>query len=172
MPSLNPDITELIDRLGLIPHPEGGWFRQTYTSTEWIPESHLPDYEGRRHYATSIYFLLDRVNFSAFHRLKSEELWFHHAGDPLDIHVIHPEGRLETLKIGPLGTGLSDDFEPQALVPGNTWFASGVSEGGTWSLVGCVVVPGFDFRDFELANRHELLLEYPEYSDMIESFTR
>lgn len=172
MQSSTPRVTELIDRLGLIPHPEGGWYRQNYASVGSIPESQLPDYEGPRHCATSIYFLLDRTNFSAFHRLKSEELWFHHAGDPLDIHVIHPDRRLETMRIGPIGADSSGNFEPQALVPGNTWFASAVSEGGSWSLVGCVVTPGFDVRDFELANRHQLVLEYPEYRGMIESFTR
>ena len=107
-------------------------------------------------------------NFSAFHRLKSDEAWYHHAGDALEVVMIHPDGRLEKPCVG----NVLDGYEPQAAVPAGCWFGSRVREGGRWSLVGCAVAPGFRFDDFELADREALTADYPQHADIIAGLTR
>ncbi|HEV7780362.1 MAG TPA: cupin domain-containing protein, partial [Chitinophagaceae bacterium] len=115
-------IQRLIDRFGLQPHPEGGWYTQTYKSKEKIAAASLPPrFEGDRVFSTAICFLLEKGNFSAFHRIKSDECWHFYSGDPLEIYIIHPDGALETILLG-------KDFENgqqfQFVVPANCWFAS------------------------------------------------
>jgi len=159
-------VESLIERFRLIPHPEGGWYRQTYVSG--ISSSFGLSRRGSRPLATSIYFLLTRGHFSAFHRLQSDEMWYHHSGDALRIEIIHRGGRYESALIGPADRG----FEPQFCVPADCWFASRIDNGGHWGLVGCSVFPGFDFRDFELADYDELSAEYPEHRGLIRALTR
>lgn len=159
-----------IDRLDLSPHPEGGYFRETYRSPltiTWPIAGDEPP--GTRSLATSIYFLLTSDNFSALHRLRSDEIWFHHAGHPLTIHVIEPDGTYKPLRLGFVPDGST---QPQALVPAGCWFGSTVDEPGGFALVGCVVAPGFDFADFEMGARETMLKDYPQHAEIIRRLTR
>lgn len=155
-------IETLIQDLELQAHPEGGYFKETYRSAERHPQG--PTFPSERNLCTGIYFLLTSESFSAFHRIRSDEMWHFYEGDPFEVHVIHPDGRFETLALGP--------GKYQALVPAGAWFASGVRSGGDYSLVGCTVAPGFDFQDFELAEAESLIAQYPQHRDCILKFTR
>lgn len=164
-------IQALIQHYNLLPHPEGGFFRQTYAAAEQISKEALPErFEGSRSYSTAIYFLLPHGSFSAFHRIKSDEVWHFYEGCPINIHVIHPNGEYECLK---LGCNLKNGESYQLVVPANAWFASEpVSEPGTFSLVGCTVSPGFDFSDFELAEAAVLIHQFPLYQQLISRLCR
>ena|ERR1700727_1861636 len=159
-----------IDRLELSPHPEGGWYRQTYRAGLEIPHAALPaSFSGSRAAATAIYFLLDAGNFSAFHRLRSDEMWHFYVGEALIVHVIGVEGNHSALMLG----GDPDRGEGfQAVVKAGCWFASEVRDPEKFALVGCTVSPGFDFADFELATRAELSRLHPQHKDLIERLTR
>ncbi|WP_082232188.1 cupin domain-containing protein [Halobacillus massiliensis] len=151
---------DLIDHLGLIPHPEGGFYKQTYHSTLG---TNTP--RGQRSLYTSIYFLLRSEDVSHFHRLQSDELWYYHGGSTLTVHMITPEGEYKQIK---LGLNVARGEVPQFVVPRYTIFGSSVDEEDTFSFVGCMVSPGFDFKDFELFDKQELLDKYPEHRDVIE----
>ena len=158
-----------IEELKLLPHPEGGWYKEVYRASEEIGAAGLPErFGGARSFSTSIYFLLAGDNFSAFHRIKSDELWHFYAGDGLTIHVIAPNGEQEAIK---LGNRLEAGETFQAVVPAGSWFASEPNDGG-YGLVGCTVAPGFDFADFELAERDSLQQQFPEHHEVIERLTR
>lgn len=161
---------EWIDRLRLQPHPEGGFFRETYRSHESIARPHLPPrFAGERAFSTAIYFLLQGDDFSALHRIKSDELWHFYDGGPLTITVIAPDGGLSAIQ---LGTDLSAGQLPQAVVRAGCLFGSHVTKRDSFALVGCTVAPGFDFADFELPARGELLTAYPQHRKVIERLTR
>ena len=152
-----------IRRLGLKKHPEGGYYRETYRSSERIDRRGLPTrYRGGRHLSTAIYYLLPQGQFSAFHRIQSDEIWHFYEGDPLTLFLLLSKGRLVRK---PLGRNLSKGESPQVLIPRGTWFAAAVissKKGGTgYALAGCTVAPGFDFSDFEMARRETLLKKYP-----------
>ena len=164
---MNSTITakQLVEKFALSPHPEGGYFKETYRSPETIPKTFLPKrFSGERNYSTSIYFLLEAGNFSAFHKIKSDEGWHFYAGGTLMIHVIHLNGRLETVK---LGSNIMNGEQVQAFVPAECWFASEPAPGTEYSFVGCTVAPGFDFGDFELAEVALLLKQYPQHGPLI-----
>lgn len=150
-----------IERLGLKPHPEGGYYAQTYRAAQTLPNG--------RPVATAIYFLLEHDNFSALHRLSSDEMWHFYAGDPLTVHLIEPEGSYRTLRLGP---GLEPGQSFQGVVPAGCWFGATVERPGGYALVGCTVAPGFDFADFELAEREALTRLYPQHRTLIERLTR
>jgi hypothetical protein len=158
-----------IDQLQMLKHPEGGWYKETYRAHGIIPNSVLTEVEGDRSYSTGIYFLLTSDNFSAFHRIKYDEMWHFYHGDGLSVHEINKEGNYVKHKLGLDLDGLE---EPQLVIAGNSWFASEVKEGGCWCLVGCTVAPGFDFKDFELPPREILLDRYPQHSELITRLTR
>ena len=164
-------IQELINHYTLGPHPEGGFFRQTYIAEECILSASLPKrFDGNRPFSTAIYFLLPFGNFSAFHCIKSDEVWHFYEGCPLNIHVIHPNGDYECLK---LGSNLKNGESYQLVVPANAWFASEpVGDPGSFALVGCTVAPGFDFADFELANAEVLVNQYPLHQQLIRRLCR
>ena len=123
------------------------------------------NFEGERKLYTSIYFLLTSNDVSHFHRLKYDELWYYHAGgSALTIHVIDEDGGYKEIK---LGLDLDNREVPQALVPKNSIFGSSVMDEDTFSLVGCMVSPGFEFQDFELFTQVDLLSKYPEHKDVI-----
>jgi predicted cupin superfamily sugar epimerase len=148
-----------IAALGLEPHPEGGWFRETYRAREHIEASGLPArYGGPRSFSTSIYFLLEGTQFSAFHRLKSDELWHFHAGGSLQVWIIDEAGRLRTERVGP-DPAAGDRL--QLVLPAGTWFAARPLAAADYTLLGCTVAPGFDFADFELAGRAALAGRFP-----------
>lgn len=153
-----------IEQLGLEPHPEGGYYRQTYQSGEMT--GGLPErYAGPRAFSTAIYFLLEHPHFSAFHRIASDELWHFYAGSALKVWMISPQGTLSTLELGP---DPSQGQSFQGVVPAGYWFASALETPGGYALVGCTVAPGFDFADFELARREELAAIYPQHRSLIE----
>ena len=164
-------IEALINHYKLLPHPEGGFFRQTYSAAEQISKEALPErFEGSRSFSTAIYFLLPQGSFSAFHRIKSDEVWHFYEGCPLNIHVIHPNGQYDCLK---LGSNLNNGESYQLVVPANAWFASEpVGAPGTFALVGCTVAPGFDFSDFELAEAEKLVEQYPSHELLIKRLSR
>ncbi len=162
------DANYWVKKLVLSPHPEGGFFKESYRSKNTIYNSSLPkNIEGNRVYSTAIYFLLVKGNFSAFHRIKSDEIWHFYDGDTIAIHIIDSKGVLST-KL--LGVSTIKDVLPQITVPANTWFASETM--GEYSLAGCTVAPGFDFIDFEMADREVLIDRYGEHKSIIEKFTR
>lgn len=162
-----------VQTLGLQPHPEGGYFAETYRSAEQIPAGALPDrFGGARAFGTAIYFLLERRHVSRLHRIGADEIWHFYAGDPLDVFVIHPDATLTTIHLG----NRSDVF--QAVVPAGCWFGAKLAASPAdedlvngFSLVGCTVAPGFDFADFELADRAGLLSQFPQHRAVIEALT-
>ncbi len=161
---------DIITHYSMQPHPEGGYYKETYRAAELIAHSALPTrFGGDRSFSTAIYFLLPQGNFSAFHRIKSDECWHFYAGGTLLIYVIEATGRLEVIK---LGSNVSQGETFQYVVPAGCWFASVPAAGTDFSFVGCTVAPGFDFADFELAERNELINEYPQHAGIIEQLTR
>lgn len=168
-PTIHP-VDHLVESLQLLPHPEGGFYKETYRASEGIEQQHLPKrFGGNRSFGTGIYFLLTAGNFSAFHRIQSDEMWHFYSGDCLEIVSISPAGELTTIL---LGSQLDQGEVFQAVVPAQHWFASRVRSGGSHALVGCSVAPGFDFADFELANRQELSQAFPQHSSLIAELTR
>jgi uncharacterized protein len=164
------DAAYWIAALRLAPHPEGGWFRQTYAADLTIAQNALPpDFAGPRAASTAIYFLVDGATFSAFHRLRSDELWHFYAGGALTIHIIEPDGTHAEILLG-------GDFESgesfQGVVKAGSWLAARVKDRNCYALVGCTMAPGFDFADFELAKRSALINTYPQHRALIESLTR
>lgn len=157
-----------VKHLNMTPHPEGGFFKEIYTSGEEITSSELTvDYEERRKLWTSIYFLLRDGEVSNFHRLKSDEMWYYHSGSPLTIYMILQDGTLVTEQ---LGLDLEKGEKPQVLVPQNVIFGSSMNHSG-YALVGCMVAPGFEFRDFELFKRADLIQQYPDLEEIITKLT-
>lgn len=164
---MNTRAKEIIEKLNLLPHPEGGYYKEIYRSNEQITK--LSDrYSGERAFATSIYFLLNEDQKSNFHKLKSDELWYYHEGSSLSVYIINEEGILKTFK---LGLDLDNDELPQLTIHKNSWFAAEVNYKTSFCLMGCMVSPGFDFSDFELGKREELLEKFPEHSGLIRNFT-
>lgn len=159
-----------IQKLSLQPHPEGGFYRQTYRADLILPQQALPPrFTGPRAASTAIYFLLQGENFSAFHRLRSDELWHFYVGAPLVVHLIGESGNYSKIL---LGSDPEAGEELQPVVKAGCWFASQVGDGESFALVGCTVAPGFEFADFELAKREELTKRYPRHRELIEKLTR
>jgi predicted cupin superfamily sugar epimerase len=167
---MRPDVSYWIDKLQLAQHIEGGAFREVYRSELILPRQALPlFFQGDRTASTSIYFLLAEGQFSAFHRIASDEGWHFYYGDPLLIYEIGHNGRLITHR---LGNDPEKEETFQAVVKAGSWFASVPAPGSAYSLVGCTVAPGFDFADFELAERETLAGQYPEHAGLIRTLTR
>ncbi len=163
-------VGELVTRLKLKTHPEGGWYRETYRAKEAIQQAALPGrFAGDRSLSTAIYFLLPAGVFSAFHRIASDECWHFYEGSPLIIYVIHPNGKLDKIK---LGRDIEDGQVFQAVVPAGCWFASMPIGAEGYTLTGCTVAPGFDFADFELANADDLSKEVPQHEELIRQLCR
>ncbi|AVQ44928.1 cupin domain-containing protein [Clostridium botulinum] len=163
------DANYFIEKLNMTAHPEGGYYKESFISAENITDSDLTTtFEDKRILWTSIYFLLRNGEVSNFHRLKSDEMWYYHSGSPLTIYMITPEGELITEQ---LGLNIEKGEKPQVLVPKNYIFGSAMNNKG-YALVGCMVSPGFEFRDFELFERDTLLNLYPKYKETIEKLTR
>jgi hypothetical protein len=159
---------ELIHSLQLQPHPEGGFYRETYRASEKIKGAHLPArFGGDRAFSTAIYFLLRSQDRSVFHRIQSDEVWHYYAGGTLSIYVLQ-QGELQVHR---LGTHPSRGESFQVVVPAGCWFGARVEEPGSFVLAGCTVAPGFDFADFEMADREELLRAFPAHRAIIEQLT-
>lgn len=161
-------IESIIKQLQLEPHPEGGFYRETYRSKETFELKSTTE-ESLRNASTCIYFLLTSGQFSAFHKIKQDEIWHFYKGSPVHLHLISPKGNHSEIVIG---TELNEQQTPQFVVPAGTWFAAAVKDTESYSLVGCTVAPGFDFEDFELAKQSDLLAQYPKLKEIILAFTR
>lgn len=153
---------EVIRRYGLRPHPEGGHYREVHRSDQSLGQP--PGYPGERIALTAIYFLLARGEFSAFHRVRGEEVWVHLAGSPLELVLLEKAPR--THRLAPAG----GDGTPLVAVPPGTLQAA--QPLGDWSLVTCLVAPGFDFSDFSMPERAQLLEAHPAHGEIIRRFTR
>lgn len=150
-------IDEWVMTLGLVPHPEGGFYRET-----WRSEGTVETARGRRALGTAIYYLLPRGMHSAWHRLRSDELWHFHAGGPLTLYLFDERaGRLETVL---LGGEVAKGERPQARVPAGVLQAA-VPQ-GEYTLCGCTMSPGFDFADFELPPAEALAARHPEHAEL------
>lgn len=152
-----------IDKLNLTPHPEGGFYKRTFTSPVSVAAQ-----AGSRQVASAIFYLLKSGQKSLFHRLRSDEIWFFHTGSPLKIHQILPTG---VLKQEVLGLGSPKCALPQLHIGAGIWFGGEVIEKESFALVSCAVAPGFDFEDFELASRKQLIGLFPQHKALIEQFT-
>jgi uncharacterized protein len=162
-----PTASEIIDALGLQPHPEGGHFVEVFRSPAAVTSSSHAD--EMRSASTAIYFLLESHQFSAFHRVKSDEVWHHYGGDPLELHLLGANGHF----VVEIGRPLERALRPLAVVPANCLQAARPMPGSHgYSLCGCTVSPGFEFRDFEMPDRTALLARFPEFGAIITSLTR
>ena len=162
---------EIITLLDLKPLPiEGGFYAETYRSEQLLPAGVGADTsESPRHLSTAIYYLLTPDTFSALHRLPGPEIYHFYLGDPVELVVLHPDGRVEGLV---LGTELRRGMRPQVVVPGGTWQGSSLREDGAFALLGTTMSPGYHPDDFEIGDRRSLEALYPEASDLIRRLTR
>jgi predicted cupin superfamily sugar epimerase len=158
---MHPEAQRLIAAFRLQPHPEGGWYRETYRSAERVTTSR----GAIRAATTSIYFLLTAEMFSAFHRLSADETWHFYRGDAVTLELIDASGTHEQRLIG------TDDALHTTIVAG-THFAAHVDAEGGYALVGCDVAPGFEFADFQLTTRSMLTAAYPQFGPLIARYTR
>lgn len=157
---------ELIRRFDLQPHPEGGFFSETYRSTGRV--TRVGDSGGAgeaRSASTAIYYLLCDGAHSAWHRIQSDEVWHFYAGAPLNVHVLDDHGTLTTHRLG--NTLTHPDTVFQAVVPAGLWFAAECADPSTFALAGCTVAPGFEFSEFELADTDALKARHPQHAAMI-----
>ena len=161
-------INDLVELYNLEPHPEGGFYKETFRDDKSIPASSLPEHGGDRSYSTGIYFLLTKGMISSLHRIKSDEMWHFYLGGPLTVVQISPNGDVEEIV---LGQGVKSGQKVQHVVPAGYWFGAYPNEGSEYSFVGCTVAPGFDFRDFEMGNRENLIKQFPNAKDIIEKLT-
>jgi uncharacterized protein len=161
---------EIIFNLRLTPHPEGGFYRETYRSPDEIEQDDLAEeFKGRRSFSTCIYFLLTSDTFSAFHKIRQDEIWHFYDGSPLRLHMINDTGIHSEVIIGKeFGKGQI----PQFVIPAGTWFAAKVINENDHTLLGCTVSPGFDFKDFTLAIRNDLIKSFPQHTEIITQLTR
>lgn len=169
MTAPNLSASQIVSTLALSPHPEGGYYKETYRSPEQVKKEALPErFDAGRSFCTGIYYLLEAGDFSAFHRIKSDEMWHFYGGGPLELHMLHYGAHTCVM----IGADVLKGERPQYVVPAGAWFASRPGPEASYSLVGCTVSPGFDFADFEMARREELVAEYASHSAMIYSLTR
>ena len=158
-----------IKELGLIKHQEGGYFKETYRSEELLGRKCLPvRYESDRSFGTAIYFLLKEKGFSAFHRLKSDETWHFYTGSSFELFVLENNGNLAHYLLGD-NPEAGEVF--QLTISRGQWFASRLTDQTHFGLVGCTVAPGFNFEDFEMAEREKLAMEFPQHSQLIQQLT-
>ena len=163
-------VQNLVQQFNMLPHPEGGYYKETYRSNEIINQEALPErFQGSRYFSTAIYFLLEKGNFSAFHKIKSDECWHFYAGQSLLVYVLQPNGNLDIIRVG---NNLEVGETFQYVVPANCWFASEPAPESSFSFVGCTVAPGFDFEDFELAKAAELVQLFPQHQPIIARLCR
>jgi len=166
-----PSAQDVIDGLGLIPHPEeGGYFRETYRCDDGLAAEALPGRYGggARCFSTAIYYLLTPETVSALHRLGSDEVFHHYAGDAVEQLRLYPNGQAEVVMIG---TDLTAGHHPQTVVPRGVWQGARLTAGGRWALLGCTVAPGFEFADYDHGQRGPLVEAYPAWAALIAALT-
>ena len=158
-----------IRKLGLQKHPEGGWFKEVYRSDEKLQAQSLPAaFPGGRNFSTSIYYLLEGSDFSAFHRIRSDELWHFYAGTSAVEILWIKAGELLRTKVGP---DIENNEQFQVVIPKNHWFAARLADARGYALAGCTVSPGFHFEDFEMADSR-LLSAYPHLGEELQPLLR
>ena len=172
----------IIKKLELEKHiHEGGYFKESYRSLDMISNDkfHNKKRENKiskekvypekiRPASTLIYYLLVETQYSAIHRVKSDEIWHFYLGSPVTIHIINDEHISPRVQ---LGNNLENDDNINYVVTKDTWFCAEINDKTSFALMGCTVSPGFDFEDFELGSKDKLLLQYPQHKDLIERFT-
>jgi predicted cupin superfamily sugar epimerase len=155
-----------ISKLKLVKHPEGGYYANTYKSDRVV---NISGYSGHRSTCTVIYYLLTGKQFAAFHIMKSDEIWHFYSGSSLTLHIIDSKGNLKKSILGP---SLDAGERFQITVKSNCWFAVSLNEKKSYSLVGCTVSPGFDYKDWKIGKRKVLIRKFPQHKDTIEKFTK
>jgi predicted cupin superfamily sugar epimerase len=157
-----------IQHLQLTPHPEGGFYREEYRSSIEIEPGNLPiGYKSVHRVATSIYFLLRSADISRLHRLKSDEIWYFHAGSPIKVIMIDTEGKKHTHILG-ANHEKAEHFS--LLIPAGFIFCAEILQPDSFGLVSCVVAPGFEFEDFEIFDKEDLIQAYPKHKELIDKF--
>lgn len=160
----------IIDTLGMQPHPEGGYYVETYRSDETIAVNALPArFPGDRALGTAIYFLLTSEDISCFHRIRTDEVWHFYCGSVLTIHLLDTRGDYHEIL---LGTDIANGQRPQAIVPHGYWIGATVTEPDSFVLVGCTTTPGFEFDDFQMGDREALLSAFPRHGTVIRQMSR
>lgn len=162
------DSISLLRKLQMEPHPEGGYFKETFRSQHTFSKTELNREGPERSYATSILYLLMGRDVSKMHRLQSDEIWYFHAGSGCFLHIISPEGEYEKVY---LSLDVENGGIPQAVVPAGSWFGAEVADRRDFCLVGCAMAPGFDFADWEMGNGEELCQQYPQHAEWIRELT-
>ena len=161
-----PTADQIRTLLHLKPHPEeGGYFIETYRSSETISEKALPSrYKGRRFFGTAIYYLLTTQTFSALHRLRSDEIFHFYSGDPVEMLQLWPDGSGRVII---LGSDILNGMQPQVVIPRGVWQGARLLKNGKFALLGATVSPGFEFADYESGRREELVKSYPKFRGLI-----
>lgn len=167
---MNDTVRRIVERFGLVPHPEGGYFKEVYRSGLSVTHPGIPEpHDAARSAGTLIYFLLQDREFSAWHRVRwTDEIWHIYAGGPLELHLIDSAGRYERRT---LTTDLLES-EPTTVVPAGCWQAARLVSGAGWALGGCTVSPGFEFADFQMPSAEELKRQFPAHGTIIDELTR
>lgn len=166
---MNNEAERIIKTLNLKKHPEGGYFSEVYRSEETLDKDLNERFDGIHSMYTSIYFLLSNNDFSAFHVLKSDEIWHFYEGTTLDIHIINPNGSLSIIS---LGKDITSGEKYQYLIKAGNYFAAEVRDKSSFALVGCTVSPGFEYSDFELCKKEDLTEKFPAHKDLIKRLTK
>jgi predicted cupin superfamily sugar epimerase len=165
--SASDRVREIVERLGLQPHPERGFFVETYRASTAVTAA---THGGPRSAGTAIYFLIHAAAPATYlHRLRSDEVFHLYEGGPLELLRLHGDGGADVAR---LGLDLAAGERPQIVIPAGTWFGTDLAPGATHCLVGCTVAPGFEFADFELAEGPELAARYPGFADRIRRMSR
>lgn len=165
---MHPVAKQIIRQFNLVPHIEGGYFKEIYRSQDLVKSS---KYDGENRVAyTSIYYLLTGNEYSSWHKLKSDEIWHFYHGCPLLLYVLDPAKGLLTLQLGNAIEENESQF--QIMIPANHWFAAQPTKSDSYTLVSCTVAPGFEYQDFALATQQDLLAEFPQYRALIEKFCK
>ena len=160
------NVESFVKHLNLVPHPEGGYYREIYKCIKTLDFDEYPD--KTRHLSTSIYYLLKSGNVSKFHQLLSDEIWYFHFGAPVNICLIDKDGNLKTIQ---LSYRIDEGHAPQLIIPAGTIFGAYLDTPNSLTLIGCMVSPGFDFRDFKFIDKNYLLSHYPGHNEIIEKLT-
>jgi predicted cupin superfamily sugar epimerase len=158
------DAAYWIKRLDLLPHPEGGYYKEVFRSNQEVIRK---SGAGFKQACTSIYYLLEAKDYSGFHRLASDEIWYFHQGEPLYIHAIDSQGIYTRHELSVTGNG-----SLSVVIPAGLWFAAEIPAKNGFTLVSCVVAPGFDFSEFEMAKKDELSKQYPSYTHLFNKLCR
>jgi predicted cupin superfamily sugar epimerase len=166
---MNKEADSIVKALNLTKHPEGGYFSEVYRSEETLDKDLHERFTGVHSLYTSIYFLLSENDFSAFHVLKSDEIWHFYNGTTLDIHIIKPDGTHNTVS---LGKNFESGEHFQYCIKAGHYFAAEVRDKSSFALVGCTVSPGFEYSDFELCKRADLNTKFPAHNDLIGRLTK